>query len=102
MKISKSKHIVESLMKVKPHLRDDDNKLLASVWFIQCKEMGFDPMKRNANDFFYLIAEKKLANAESVRRSRAKLQELHPEYRGKIYVERHKEKEVVKNDLKTF
>ena len=49
-----------------------------------------------------LVANKKLANAESVRRSRQKIQELRADLRGKIYASRHSHIKDVKQELKSF
>jgi len=102
MKIKKSKDIVEKLLKEQPHLRDDDNKLLASVWYIQIKHMNMLPEDISGYQVLDLVANKKLANAESVRRSRAKLQELRSDLRGKIYASRHKHRADVEYELKNF
>ena len=102
MLIRKSKDIVEKLLTEQPHLRDDDNKLLASVWYIQIKNYDLRPDKISGYDVLTMVAEKQLANAESVRRCRAKLQELKPNLRGKIYYQRHKHKSDVKRELKYF
>ena len=102
MRIKKSKDIVEKLLTEQPHLRDDDNKLLASVWYIQIRNMNFLPAQITGYDVLEMVAEKKLANSESVRRNRAKLQELKPNLRGKIYYERHNHKADVKQELRNF
>tara|TARA_R110002012_G_scaffold16116_5_gene62757 strand:- start:10740 stop:11054 length:315 start_codon:yes stop_codon:yes gene_type:complete len=102
MRIKKSKDIVEKLLKEQPHLRDDDNKLLASVWYIEIKQMKLIPEHIYGFEVLSLIAEKMLSNAESIRRCRAKLQELNVNLRGKVYEQRHKEIKVVKDDLQSF
>ena len=102
MKIKKSKDIVAKLLTEQPHLRDDDNKLLASVWYIQIKHMNKMPENISGYDVLELVANKKLANSESVRRSRAKLQELRADLRGKIYASRHSHINDVKQELKSF
>jgi hypothetical protein len=102
MKIKKSKDIVEKLLTQQPHLRDDDNKLLASVWYIQIKKMGLIPEDISGWQVLDFVANKKLANAESVRRSRAKFQELRVDLRGKIYASRHSHISDVKQELKSF
>ena len=94
MKITRNKKIVESLLRAIPHLRDDDNKLLASVWYEQIKKSGYEILK--------MVADKQLANSESIRRIRQKLQEINPELRGEIYYERHKEKKRVEIELRNF
>ena len=90
MKITKSKDIV------------DDNKLLASVWYIQIKKMEMVPEDISGRQVLDLVANRKLANAESVRRSRAKFQELREDLRGKIYASRHSHIKDVKQELKSF
>jgi len=102
MKITQSKKIVESLLRAKPHLRDDDNELLAWVWRVQIEKKGQDINRLSAYDLLVMIKDKMLANAESVRRCRAKFQEVNPELRGKVYYERHKEKKIVEVDLRNF
>ena len=48
------------------------------------------------------MLEKKLSSAESIRRSRAKLQELHKHLRGDMYEKRHKLKKDTLYDLDTM
>ena len=102
MKITKSKDIVEKLLTEQPHLRDDDNKLLASVWYIEIKQRKLVPEKITGFKLLGLIATKMLSNSESVRRSRAKLQELNVNLRGNIYNDRHKHIKDVKAELKDY
>lgn len=72
-----------------PHLREDDNKLIANIWHQECK----------GNNVLQLYAENKLTNAESIRRSRQKIQQENPHLRGALWNKRHKHQEKVKNDL---
>ena len=102
MKILKSREKVQHLLATKPHLRDDDNKLIASVWFNELKEKGYSPNTMSGFDLLKEIADNKLTNPESIRRCRAKLQETNPKLRGKVYYERHKEKKIVEIDLRNF
>ena len=101
MKIKKSKDRVEDALTKHPRLRDDDNKLLANIWYAELKEMNFNTL-RNTMEFLKILSQGKLSNAESVRRCRAKLQELHPQLRGNSYSDRHKEKKEVQEDLRNF
>lgn len=83
---------VELLLKENPHLRDDDNKLIANIWYNEV------PQIKNASalDFLNIFASGKLTSPESIRRMRQKLQESNEEYRGTNYKIRHKEKEVIR------
>lgn len=52
---------VEHLLTHYPHLRDDDNKLIANFWHMELKQVG----ATKAN-FLELYADKRLTNAESI------------------------------------
>lgn len=74
---------VEYLLKKTPHLRDDDNKLIATYWWHQ---FGTDKINLvTGKDFLQTFADGKLVSPESVRRVRQKLQEQKPELRGESY-----------------
>lgn len=98
MNLKKTKEKVRRFLEKTPHLRDNDNALVAYIWWDDYKELGENG---NVLAFLTLLSKGKLSNFESIRRCRQKLQELHPELRGDKYLERHKEAEVVKKDLQT-
>lgn len=94
---------IESLLMTHKHLRDDDNKLIATIWHwqIQTKyKKHIDNM--SAMELLKYYASRQLASAESIRRSRAKLQEVHPHLRGSKYEQRHKDSSKVKDELKNW
>ena len=84
----KTKEVVKQLLIDKPHLRDSDNKLIATYWFNELKEKQIDPNKINGLEFMQMFANSKLTNIKTIERMRRKLQEEHPELRGKLYVAR--------------
>jgi hypothetical protein len=86
--------LVKILLEKHPHLRDNDNKLLANIWYIRSEKLD-----EGAMDFLNTIAEGKLPSSESIRRVRQKLQELNPKLRGKLYNKRHKMQTQVKQEL---
>ena len=90
MKIKKHEKLIKVFLTTLPHLRDDDMKLLASVWWQEMRMLGLDMDSHSAHDTLKLIADGKLSNPSSIRRCRAKLQEVHPELRGKRYLDRKK------------
>lgn len=102
MKIKKSKDRVRLLLVKQPKLRDDDNKLLATAWFEELKEKGYNPTTMTAFDLLKHISLGNLSNSESIRRCRARLQEIDSSLRGNIYKQRHKETKRVKDDLQSF
>ena len=84
----KTKEVVKQLLIDKPHLRDSDNKLIATYWFNELKEKQIDPNKINGLEFMQMFANSKLTNIKTIERMRRKLQEECPELRGKLYIER--------------
>jgi len=90
-----TKEIVTKLLKDHEHLRDDDNKLIATVWYYQLPKVEEAVM-----DFLYLLSDGKLPSFESITRCRRKLQELNPELRGELWDQRHQLQEKVKKELK--
>jgi len=98
MKISATMAIVEIYLQDYPHLRDNDDKLIASVWK---NHLGNENvLNMNAIGLLELFASGKLPSPESIRRSRQKLQELNPSYRGVRYLERMAHGAKVKSEIK--
>ena len=81
----KTKEIIKQMMLDKPHLKDNDNKLIAAYWFKELKHKNIDSKTITALDFLHKYADAELTNAETIRRMIAKLQEEHPELRGRAY-----------------
>ena len=90
---------VKALLVKHPHLRDSDNKLIATVWKFDLYKVDIDPMELNANAFLQLYADNELTNSETIRRVRQKLQEENPELRGTVNEARQKEGEQVRRDI---
>ena len=87
--------IIKHLLTDHPHLRDDDNKLLATVWYHKMPEI-----EESVMDFLHILAKGELPSSESIRRCRQKLQELNPSLRGELWDKRHKMQDQVKKELK--
>ena len=100
MKIGTKISKVESLLQSKPHLKDNDNLLLANIWESELKEMDIDPAKVSV--FLALYGLGHLSNAESIRRCRQKLQQENPELRGNNYKGRQISSDKVKDELKNW
>ena len=81
----KTKEIVKKLLIEKPHLKDSDNKLIATYWFNELKKKNINPSEITGLDFMKLFAESKLTNIKTIERMRRKLQEECPELRGNLY-----------------
>lgn len=96
----KTKEIIKKILLEKPHLRDNDNRLIAAFWYRELKLQGVDLEGVTALDFLHKYADNKLTNAESIRRMRAKIQEEEPKYRGeKYYVRKGTLQDKWRNDL---
>lgn len=87
--------IIKHLLSNHPHLRDDDNKLLATVWYHKMSKIEEPVM-----DFLHILAKGELPSSESIRRCRQRLQELNPELRGELWNKRHQMQKQVKDELK--
>jgi len=91
---------VENFLRKWSKLRDDDNKLIATIWKWQIEDVyKLDYFNMSAHELLQMVAEHKLASSESIRRGRCKLQELKPALRGLKYNERQKQAQVVKKEM---
>lgn len=91
---------VTKLLVDKPHLRDDDDKLVSNIWFADLSRMGINPVKISAYKLLEIKAQGKLTNQESIRRSRQKIQAENPHLRGRNYKERKDNQVKIKKELK--
>jgi len=92
---------VYNLLNKYPHLRDNDQRLVASFHTF---EMGGTSVCKSMSAYDYLnaIIEGKLTNAESITRARRKVQENYPELRGKKYYQRKLAESKVREEIKTI
>tara|TARA_R110002020_G_scaffold373184_1_gene584623 strand:+ start:82 stop:393 length:312 start_codon:yes stop_codon:yes gene_type:complete len=102
IKLKQTKKKITKLLMDNKHLRDNDYKLLANVWHYEMRKAGINPETLTAYGFLKLFTEQKFSHPESVRRSRAKLQEEHPELRGIKYNKRKQNAEKIKNEINNF
>jgi hypothetical protein len=66
-----------------PTLRDNDERLCANIWHDELLHLGYEKQ-----DFLSIYAKGKLTSAASIKRLRAKLQEVNTKYRGEKYYKR--------------
>ena len=95
VQITTNKEIVRRYLQRFPELRDNDSRLLANVWSKEVKALGI----QSAEFLLKALADGKLTNPESIRRSRQQLQEQHPELRGELYKEKHAKQITVQKEL---
>ena len=82
------------------HLRDSDEKLIATIYYYEIGEEAIKNM--SAMDFLKMYADGKLPTAESIRRVRQSLQEKNPELRGEIYSQRKSQEHTVRAGIKNL
>ena len=95
MKILKHNEIVKEILIRFPKTRDCDKKLIARFW-------SWEKRKKNiTGDFLEEFYKGKFANSETIRRCRQKIQENHPELRGKNYkIRQGKEQEETRSEMR--
>ena len=86
MKISYLASQVKRLLIEKPESRDSDKLLISYLWIRTLRNKDIDPYSISGFELLRLFGTTDtLPNSESIRRSRQKLQEKHPELRGESY-----------------
>lgn len=97
-KINKIDNIVASCLRQIPETRDNDKLLILKIWGHQ------NPKLRQQDFSFISFAEDFLksnyAEPSTITRSRRKLQEKHPELRGKLWNERHNEAQKTREGMR--
>ena len=95
------KEKVQKLLTEYPHLRDDDNKLIANMWTAEIG--GANHLKTiTGYDVMSVLASSQLTNSESIRRCRQKIQEHNIHLRGKSYKKRKDNQDPFKDQLDNF
>lgn len=100
VEILNTKEKVIKLLTRKPHLRDDDQKLIANIWNIELSENGITPNTITGFTLLTIFSEGNvMSNPESIRRCRQKAQEELPNLRGNNWAARHKNEEKIEKEL---
>ena len=102
MNIKTKMELIAELLEDHPHLRDNDNQLIATIW--RQYYIDLDISVRDITGLMLLqdFAKGKLASTESLVRCRRKLQEARVELRGELWESRHKEQANVIEQVRTF
>ncbi len=90
------KPIVEKWLIKEPALRDSDERLCAAIWRNEIERQAAPTL---FPDFLAYYAAGKLTSAESIRRTRQKLQEEQPALRGAKYEARQAAQQKAKQEL---
>jgi hypothetical protein len=98
--LKKHKDIVMLWLQNHPPTRDSDTRLLANIW---SHIVGLDQIdKITARQLMAKMVTGELPSSETIRRTRQKIQEQHPELRGKSYKERQSRASSMRNDIKNL
>ena len=81
------KATVKHLLETVPSLRDSDERLVANVWFLECKKLN---EIYSLTDFLSAYSLSEITSADTITRCRRHLQQLHPELRGASWEARQK------------
>jgi len=87
---------IKELLTEKPTLRDNDNKLVANIWW-EC--LGGYADSLSAYDLLKKLADGKLPSSDGITRCRRKLQEKNINLRGELWHKRHNLQEQVLLEL---
>ena len=89
-----------------PSTKDNDRELIARYWKMQVEELEHIARGKlqslpyfSMDSFLAAFITGQFENPETIRRWRAKLQELYPHLRGQKYLERHAHQTQVKKEL---
>jgi len=88
---------VETYLNKYPLLRDNDEKLMANIWW---EHVSFN-IGENASGkaLLSMLAEGKLPSYESISRCRRKIQEKNPHLRGEKWNERHGRAKEIRREI---
>lgn len=88
---------IKGVLENYPHLRNDDLKLIANIWFNEAKSAGLEINQVKA--FLQLFSEGKLSHPETITRCRRKVQEENPHLQGQSYKGRKKKEQTIRETI---
>ena len=87
---------VTKLLRIRPHLRDNDRRLICNIWWNSVS----NPESITFKDFTDLYIKGKIPESDSITRCRRKVQEEVKELRGEAWERRHALEEIVREEIK--
>ena len=100
-KLSKTKEKVITLLQQHPHLRDSDERLVATFWMNEAG--GKEALERMSSlEFFVKYVEGVFTSSDSITRMRRKVQEDNESLRGETYYKRQKLEKEYRDEIKTI
>ena len=87
--LKNAKDMITTWLTNYPELRDNDAKLIANIWAKTIGKERFETM--SARELLQMYVDGDLPQVETIRRTRAKVQEQDASLRGKSYKGRHEQ-----------
>jgi len=86
---------VRELLTNKPHLRESDHRIFATIWWKDLQKKGYDPTSVTLKEVFDVLVSKDnfLTNPDNIYRMSRLNKKEHEDLRGKNYKIRGKEKQ---------
>ena len=88
---------VKQVLTTNLEARDNDSILILEVWYLQNPVLNKPTVLFKGFAMQFRIGH--FASTESIRRARQRLQQFHPELRGKLYKQRHEEAKVISDSI---
>jgi|TARA_Y100000034_G_scaffold116055_1_gene153893 hypothetical protein len=98
MKIFNLATEIQHALQKHPVLRDNDNRLIANIWFKRLVTID----ELSGKDLLMLIAKGKLPSFESISRCRRKIQQEDKSLRGRLWDERHQIANDIRKEIRGF
>ena len=98
MKIFNLATEVQHVLKKHPVLRDDDNRLIANIWFKKLPNIN----ELNGKALLKMIAKGKLPSFASIVRCRRKIQQEDKALRGELWDKRHQIADDIRKEIRGF
>ena len=96
-KLFSMKSEVKKFLIKHPVLRDNDNRLMANIWYNHIKNITFI----NGKDVLRMIATGKLPSPASITRCRRKIQEENIHLRGDKWIDRQERAKKIRKEIVT-
>ena len=98
MKIFNLATEIQHALQKHPVLRDNDNRLIANIWFKKISSID----ELSGKDLLMWIAKGKLPSFESISRCRRKIQQEDKSLRGELWDKRHQVASDIRKEIGSF
>ena len=93
---------VKHLLAESPRYRDNDQLLVARIWWEEMTAIGINPNVASAKQLMDLMVDNRLTQPDTIKRARRKVQEHFPNLRGIIRTHRMQKQDKVKENIRNL